>query len=385
MNKTDISVTINGEKITATTDARTHLGDFLREEQLLTGTHLGCEQGVCGACTLMVDGRPVRSCITLAVACDGAEVHTVEGFDDDPLMQRIRDAFKRHHGLQCGFCTPGMLTTAYDIIRRIPDASSEKIRQELSGNLCRCTGYAGIVSAIADVLGDSPPVPSITPKARTSRSKALSSETASQPSDNSPRLMRPLSGRSIDLNAEVDGIVISKTLTVEADVDAVWKIIRELPTVVSCIPGADLAGPVENDLFSGTFVVTLGPMRATFQGNGVCAIDDATRTGRVAGKGKDNLSRSTVDGLLSFGLEPLNEHHCRLQLDVTYRLQGPLAQFGRKGLVEEIADRLLADAARNITALATGQADDVKPQETLNGFNVMWGVIGSLFKRIFRM
>ena len=104
----EIELTLNGRTLAKPAEPRTHLADFLREEHLLTGTHLGCEQGVCGACTLFVDGRPVRSCISLAAACDGAEVRTIEGFEDDALMARLREAFKRHHGLQCGYCTPGM-------------------------------------------------------------------------------------------------------------------------------------------------------------------------------------------------------------------------------------------------------------------------------------
>ncbi|MFY0612931.1 MAG: 2Fe-2S iron-sulfur cluster binding domain-containing protein, partial [Hyphomicrobiaceae bacterium] len=106
MSKTTIALTVNGRAVSGDVEPRTHLADFLREDLLLTGTHLGCEQGVCGACTVMIDGRPSRSCITLAVACDAADVRTIENFDDDPLMAQLRDAFTRHHGLQCGFCTP---------------------------------------------------------------------------------------------------------------------------------------------------------------------------------------------------------------------------------------------------------------------------------------
>ena len=173
MNRVDVTLTINGETARAAVEPRTHLADFLREDRLLTGTHLGCEQGVCGACTLMVDGRPVRSCLTLAVACDGADVRTVEGYDDDALMARIRDAFMRHHGLQCGYCTPGMLATAYDIVRRFPGADETEIRKQLSGNLCRCTGYSGIVAAIRDVIENDPPQAGLSLLPRTARSSAL--------------------------------------------------------------------------------------------------------------------------------------------------------------------------------------------------------------------
>jgi carbon-monoxide dehydrogenase small subunit len=149
-----IRLTINAEQVQAEVEPRTHLADFLRERQGLTGTNLGCEHGVCGACTLEIDGVPARSCITFAVACNGAAVRTIEGFADDPVMAELRAAFTAEHALQCGYCTPGMLVTARDIVMRLPDADEARIRKELSGNLCRCTGYMGIVRAIQRVLSN---------------------------------------------------------------------------------------------------------------------------------------------------------------------------------------------------------------------------------------
>jgi carbon-monoxide dehydrogenase small subunit len=147
-----VSLTINGKAVTADVEPRTSLADYLRETQNLTGTNLGCEHGVCGACTLEIDGAPARSCITFAVACEGASVRTIEGFGDDPVMEQLRQAFTAEHALQCGYCTPGMLMTARDIVTRLPEADEARIRLELSGNLCRCTGYVGIVNAIQAVL-----------------------------------------------------------------------------------------------------------------------------------------------------------------------------------------------------------------------------------------
>jgi carbon-monoxide dehydrogenase small subunit len=146
-----ITIRLNGRSVTRTIDDRLSLADFVRDHCLLTGTHIGCEHGVCGACTLMLDGKPVRSCITLAAAADGAEVRTVEGYDGDALMAAIRKAFNMRHALQCGFCTSGMLATAYDMLSRIPDLDRDRIRTELGGNLCRCTGYLPIIAAIEDV------------------------------------------------------------------------------------------------------------------------------------------------------------------------------------------------------------------------------------------
>ena len=150
--KKRIALTVNGQRVEAEVEPRTHLADFLREQLNLTGTNLGCEHGVCGACTLEIDGVPSRSCITYAVACDGAQVRSIEGMDEDPVMAELREAFTAEHALQCGYCTPGMLMTARDIVTRLPDADEARIRKELSGNLCRCTGYMGIVAAIRRVL-----------------------------------------------------------------------------------------------------------------------------------------------------------------------------------------------------------------------------------------
>src|SRR5688572_297342 len=149
---TPVRLTVNDIRIVETMEPRTHLADLLREKLGLTGTHLRCEQGACGACTLLIDGQPARSCITYAVLCEGAEITTIEGLEHDSVMAALRQAFAAEHGLQCGFCTPGMLITARDIVMRLPDADERRIRLELSGNLCRCTGYVGIVNAVKAVL-----------------------------------------------------------------------------------------------------------------------------------------------------------------------------------------------------------------------------------------
>jgi carbon-monoxide dehydrogenase small subunit len=143
-----IRVHVNGRLYEKAVEPRLLLGDFLRETLGLTGTHFGCEQGVCGACTVLVDGESMRSCLLLAVQIDGAHVTTVEGLGTPDRMNPLQQAFREHHGLQCGFCTPGMLMTATDLLERSPLASDEEIREGLSGNLCRCTGYQGIVNAI---------------------------------------------------------------------------------------------------------------------------------------------------------------------------------------------------------------------------------------------
>jgi aerobic carbon-monoxide dehydrogenase small subunit len=146
--KTSISATVNGKPVQSSVEPRTSLADWLREELRLTATHLGCEQGVCGACTVLIDGQPARACVTLAVGIDGSDIRTLEGLDLDPLMLVLKAAFQDKHGLQCGFCTPGMLISAWDLLRRKSELSATEIRVAMSGNLCRCTGYQGIIRSI---------------------------------------------------------------------------------------------------------------------------------------------------------------------------------------------------------------------------------------------
>jgi len=384
MSMSDITMNVNGRTVSGSAEPRTHLADFLREELLLTGTHLGCEQGVCGACTLMVDGRPVRSCITLAVSCEQADIRTVEGYGDDPLMATIRDAFTRHHGLQCGYCTPGMLATAYDIVRRVPDADDTEIRRQLSGNLCRCTGYAGIVAAITDVLANDPPAPQVLPAPRVHRliasapngEQATGAATASagiNPQEKLPT-RESLAG----------GVVLSRTLELDASVADVWKILKDPEKVVTCIPGARLEGAPNGDTFQGVCEVSVGPMSAAFRGTAALKTDDSIFTGNVVGKGRDRLSRSTLDGCLDFALTETADGRSQISLEMLYRLNGPLAQFGRPALVAEIADRFLAEIASSLAAVASGEAVPTgESAARVGGVSLIFGSLFSMIRRGF--
>lgn len=146
----NVTLTVNGKQVTATVDPRTLLAQFLREHLHLTGTHVGCDTSQCGACVVHVNGRAVKSCTTLAVSCDGASVTTIEGIGTPDNLHPMQTAFRENHGLQCGFCTPGMIMSAIDIVNRKGNKLDEHtIREELEGNICRCTGYHNIVKAVA--------------------------------------------------------------------------------------------------------------------------------------------------------------------------------------------------------------------------------------------
>ena len=143
-----VSVTVNGTRCTAAVDVRKTLADFLREDAGFTGVHVGCEHGVCGACSVLMDGEVIRSCILFAVQADGHEIVTVEGLGSEEELSPLQQAFVDHHALQCGFCTPGMLLAAVDLLKHCPDPTEAQVREALSGNLCMCTGYAGIIRAV---------------------------------------------------------------------------------------------------------------------------------------------------------------------------------------------------------------------------------------------
>ncbi|MBB5570726.1 (2Fe-2S)-binding protein [Rhizobium lentis] len=158
MSEKTITVGVNGVVMTRTIEARTLLSDFLRQDLCLTGTHVGCEHGVCGACTVILDGRSVRSCLTLAVQSDGSEIETIEGQGSVDKLGRIQEAFRQHHGLQCGFCTPGFIMAIIDLLRHHPLETDEEIREALSGNVCRCTGYENIVNAVRELARERGPL-----------------------------------------------------------------------------------------------------------------------------------------------------------------------------------------------------------------------------------
>ena len=154
MSNHDITLTVNGAPASGTVESRRSLADFLRRDLGLVGTHLGCEQGACGACTVLLDGRSVRSCIMFAVQADGAEIQTVESLAPGADMHPIQEAFRRHQGLQCGFCTPGMLLRSLELINDNPNLTATEAREGISSNMCRCTGYQYIVDAVLDAAAE---------------------------------------------------------------------------------------------------------------------------------------------------------------------------------------------------------------------------------------
>ena len=381
-----VSLTVNGRPIEAMAEPRMHLADFLRDTLRLTGTHLGCEHGVCGACTMLVDGAPIRGCIAYAVACDGADVRTVEGFDDDPLMQALRDAFTRHHALQCGYCTPGMLITAYDVVRRLPGADEARVREELSGNLCRCTGYVGIVEAVRSVLADTPAQDATT---RPPEMPARVDASSPAPHDFAdPRGVQDAS-RAESPDASLGtrpghASAVSQTAGSEHEIalaiapDTLWPVLRDIATVVRCLPGASLTGPPDADPLSVSMTVAIGPMRARFDGTARVAFDDRKHTATIEGSGHDARSRTTSEGRIELSVRPSPAGGAVLALRLRYALKGPLAQFSRGALVDAVVEQILGRFADNLSSVAEGKEVSAPP---IGGFGL---TLAALWERLRR-
>ncbi|MBK8063919.1 MAG: SRPBCC family protein [Betaproteobacteria bacterium] len=392
-----IILTVNGEKVEALAEPRTHLGDFLREQQRLTGTHLGCEHGVCGACTVLIDGQPARSCISYAVACEGREVRTIEGFGDDAVMNELRAAFNKYHALQCGFCTPGMLIAARDLVLRVPDADEKRIRVEMSGNLCRCTGYMGIVRAVKSVIDarravNDPQIeaaPAAAPAAFTPFQAAAPAAPPAVPptvpptaaASAAPAPAAPAAAPA----AKKPGTVIEDEFTVDHPLARVWEIFADMPAVAACLPGAEISEHTPTSL-KGRITTKFGPMRAAFAGTAALERDEAVKSGAIRGNGTDSLSGSRARGDISYRLHDAGGGRTRVTVAIDYSLQGPLAQFSRGGLVKEFVKKMVADFAANLNArlgAPAGSAAAAAPaaQVDAGGFfwTWLWGRIKSLF------
>ncbi len=379
-----LALTVNGRPVRVEAEPRSHLGDVLRDGLDLTGTHLGCEHGVCGACTVLLDGEPARACLTFAGACSGASVTTIEGLDGDAIAGELRAAFNREHALQCGYCTPGMMVAARDLVLRLPEADERHIRIGLAGNLCRCTGYAGIVRAVMAVIAER-------------RGRGIPPETGAA------RALGPVgarTGEAITASPAPHAVAVAATagpafmaelgdafepaheFTQSLDLAhppaAVFAFFGDIEAVAACLPGAVLTARPSADTVEGGLQVRIGPIAATFRGRARITRDEAALTGSVHGAGSDAGGRSATEGRIRYRVSDGPEAGTsRLDLDVGYTLTGPLAQFGRPGLVRDLAGRIAADFSRNLDARLSGGA--APAPAGLNPLRLLLGLVRARF------
>jgi carbon-monoxide dehydrogenase small subunit len=378
----NMNVTINGLRASHEVEDRTTLADFLRNQQHLTGTHLGCEHGVCGACTVLLDGVPVRSCIAYVPILNGRDVRTIEGFDDHPVMQGLRKAFNEEHGLQCGYCTPGMLITAFDIVTRFPDADEKHIRTELSGNLCRCTGYQGIVNAIQRVMREMPATqrvngcpaaaprpPVFGPLRRFTPAPETTSPTARQP--------------SIEISALKDGwLRVTDSFILPKSAEEVWAAFADIPKVTLCMPGASFTEVSGNDV-KGTLRVGFGPIKAEFACTATIERDDEQMCGTLRGVGGDRRGGTQAQGKVTYNVSRQGRDRAQVAVTVDYQLQGALAQFSRSGLVKDFARMMISDFAQNLSASLGGAHAVVARASRFNVAGLMWRTLKVRLRALF--
>jgi len=394
-----VTLTINEKPVTAAVEPRTHLADFLREGRNLTGTHIGCEHGVCGACTVLIDGSPARSCITFAVACDGARITTIEGLDADPVAGELRTAFSREHALQCGYCTPGMLISARDVVMRLDRPSEQDIRVAMSGNLCRCTGYVGIIRAVESVLSArrANGAAAIAGAGRTALGPVGSGHAAATQGAGAAELQRaprptaeavaPVAREALaDFTPQAS---FAQSFVVAHPREKVWAFFGDVPAVAACLPGASLTGAPTDGQVTGKMRIKVGPMAAEFHGAAEIARDPSTWSGIISGSGRDARSDSATRGRITYRLSPADDAGAtRVDVTVAYALTGAFAQFSRSGLIQDIANRLTQTFVRNLEArLAGGEAAQTQAASELNAgalfFSALIGRAKAWFRRLF--
>jgi carbon-monoxide dehydrogenase small subunit len=367
---TPVTLTVNGAEVSAAVEPRTHLADFLREQLLLTGTHLGCEHGVCGACNILIDGEPARACIIYAATCGGRDVRTIEGLADDPIATALRAAFSAEHALQCGYCTPGMLVTARDIVLRLPEADEDRIRLELAGNLCRCTGYNGIVRAIRRVLAERPQdaIAAKPPLPRGQFPDALETATTVTSTVAAP--------------AYAPGDTLTQTLRVALSREIVWRAVRDPALIATCVPGARVTS-VEGDRIAGELVASLGPIEARFTGEATVTYVPASHGGQVKAEGRDPASGTRLSANARFRVTEDGPQASTITLDIAYALRGPLAQFGRGPVVRVFAAEIAAAVGRNLEARLRGEAMPEAPRLRAGGliWRALWRWLKGLGRR----
>ncbi|MBR0710607.1 xanthine dehydrogenase family Fe-S subunit [Bradyrhizobium liaoningense] len=386
---TTIALQVNRRAVELSAEPRTSLADFVRDKLDLTGTHLGCEHGVCGACTVLLDGVPARSCITYAAACEGADITTIEGLDEDEITTELRAAFTREHALQCGYCTPGMLVSARDLVLRLPDADERRIRVGLSGNLCRCTGYVGIVRAVQSVI-EARRARSIAPQTgggRTSLGPVGSGRAAPGGSELRPAQQAPApaseSAAPGSIPDFIPATVLDQRFTLLHAPAKVFAMFDDIAGIAACLPGVSLTSSPRPERVEGSIRVRLGPIAASFEGAARVERDPATLSGRIVGIGTDQRSHSATQGEIRYRLLPLEGGAATaVELSMGYTLTGMLAQVGRPGLVRDLARRLVTDFAANLDRHMSGAPSRPGTPAELSFWSIASGVLRA---RIARM
>ena len=356
-----VTLTVNGTPTRVVVPARLTLADALRDCLGLTGTHLGCEHGVCGMCTVLVDGEAARACLLFACQVDGSEVVTVEGLGRPDDLHPLQEAFGRHHGLQCGFCTPGFLLSSYDLLNQRPAVKRDDLPEELSGVICRCTGYRNIIDAVADVAEQHPdgvPGPrNCATRTLVGRGGAVAATPTTQAAHPAGAPAAPAGEArpsEITLPTGEPTIHVDITTDLAARTDDVATVLADIPLLARCLPGAELTEDLGDGWYRGRARVALGPVRLSFS----CVAQVVESRGdyvHALAQGSDaGGGRAQAD--IRLRAEP-GESGTRLHADAAVFLTGRIAQFGRS-LAGDVSRRMFEQFAKSVESVANG-ADTV--------------------------
>ncbi|GAB3279808.1 2Fe-2S iron-sulfur cluster-binding protein [Sinomonas notoginsengisoli] len=358
-----VEFTVNGTPVALHIPARMTLSDALRDNLGLTGTHIGCEHGVCGMCTVLIDGEASRSCLLFACQVDGAEITTVEGLGRPDDLHPLQEAFGRHHALQCGFCTPGFLMSTYDLLDHDPEVPTDELSAELSGVICRCTGYRNIVEAVQDVAEahrGGLPGPKNCGRQRTLVGRAAAGSTAPgrEETEQGPSEGRQAVPERIQLPSGEPTISVEVTSQLQSPPGDVARVFEDVRLLARCLPGAELTEELGEDWYRGRARVALGPIKLSFDGFAHLLEHQADRI-HLLGQAKDTSGgRAQADIRL---LAVPDGTGTRLQAQARVYLVGRIAGFGRS-LAADVSRRMFGEFAAAVDQAARGQEPESNPK-----------------------
>jgi len=370
----DVTMTVNGSEAMLSLPARVTLSDALRDHLGMTGTHVGCEHGICGMCTVLVNGEAMRSCLVFAVQLDGAEITTVEGLGRPDDLHPLQEAFGRHHGLQCGFCTPGFLMSSYDLLSEQPQVEREDLPTELSGVLCRCTGYRNILDAVDDVARSHP---AGIPEPRNCGQRTLVGRSPAGPALPVAAAGDAVSAAQVPPPEQI--VLPSGEPTIRVDVvselsssaQEVARVFGDVHLLARCLPGAELTEDLEDGWYRGRAGVALGPVRLSF--NGLAQVLEQTHDKIVMrAQGNDTSGGGAQAHIVMTSRQ--SGTTTLLQAEAQVFLTGRVAGFGRS-LAGDVSRRMFQEFARAVDQVASGR-EPAPSGQAPKALSMLWSVLG---------
>jgi aerobic-type carbon monoxide dehydrogenase small subunit (CoxS/CutS family)/carbon monoxide dehydrogenase subunit G len=381
----NVNMTVNGSPVSMRLPSRVTLSDALRDHLGLTGTHVGCEHGICGMCTVLVDGQAARACLLFAVQLDGAEIITVEGMGRADQLHPLQESFGRHHALQCGFCTPGFLMSSYDLLSHEPDVARQDLPNELSGVLCRCTGYRNIIDAVDDVAEnyrDGIPGPgNCASRMLVGRTPAGGSGTSNAEAAGAVEVAEnDVHPQEITLPSGAPTVAIELTSQLVSTPEDVARVMADVRLLARCLPGAKLTDEIGGGWYRGRARVALGPVRLAFQGMAQVLEQSADRIEMIA-QGKDTGGSAKARIVLE--TRPA-EAGTSLHAEADVFLTGRIAGFGRS-LAGDVSKRMFEEFARAIDQAAAGVEPEVEASPPSGLAIVVSALVARMRARVGRL